>query len=79
MREAADLPSVAVGRAWARCVGRLQRLNFLGDMVRHVLRCRAMPHLVGEVVKLRERLKWFEETLEGSNEEELETALALTG
>ena len=35
--------------------------------------------VVGEVVKLRERLKWFEQTSEGFDEKELETALALTG
>ena len=28
--------------------------------------------IVGEVVRLRERLKWFEESLEGINAEELE-------
>jgi len=33
--------------------------------------------IVGEVVRLRERLKWFEESLEGINAEELEAALAV--
>jgi uroporphyrin-III C-methyltransferase len=33
--------------------------------------------IVGEVVRLRERLKWFEESLEGVNAEELEAALAV--
>jgi len=33
--------------------------------------------IVGEVVRLRERLKWFEESLEGLNVEELEAALAV--
>ena len=33
--------------------------------------------IVGEVVRLRERLKWFEQTLEGLNEEDLEAALAV--
>jgi uroporphyrin-III C-methyltransferase len=32
--------------------------------------------IVGEVVRLRERLKWFEESLEGVDVEELEAALA---
>jgi uroporphyrin-III C-methyltransferase len=33
--------------------------------------------IVGEVVRLRGRLKWFEESLEGVNAEELEAALAV--
>ena len=33
--------------------------------------------IVGEVVRLRERLKWFEESVEGVNAEELEAALAV--
>jgi len=33
--------------------------------------------IVGEVVRLRERLKWFEDSLEGVNAEELEAALAV--
>ena len=33
--------------------------------------------IVGEVVRLRERLKWFEKSLEGVNAEELEAALAV--
>jgi uroporphyrin-III C-methyltransferase len=33
--------------------------------------------IVGEVVKLRERLKWFERSLEGINEEEVEAAFAV--
>ena len=33
--------------------------------------------IVGEVVRLRERLKWFEESLEGVNAEELQAALAV--
>ena len=33
--------------------------------------------VVGEVVRLRERLKWFEESLEGVNAEELQAALAI--
>ncbi|MDQ3667845.1 MAG: hypothetical protein M3410_14965 [Acidobacteriota bacterium] len=33
--------------------------------------------VVGEVVRLRERLKWFEASLEGVNAEELEAALAV--
>ncbi|MCM3906065.1 MAG: uroporphyrinogen-III C-methyltransferase [Pyrinomonadaceae bacterium] len=33
--------------------------------------------VVGEVVRLRERLKWFEESVEGANAEDLEAALAV--
>jgi uroporphyrin-III C-methyltransferase len=33
--------------------------------------------IVGEVVRLRDRLKWFEESFEGVNAEELEAALAV--
>lgn len=33
--------------------------------------------IVGEVVRLRERLSWFERSLEGTNEEDLEAALAV--
>jgi len=35
--------------------------------------------VVGEVVKLRQRLKWFERTLESIDDEELETVFAVTG
>jgi siroheme synthase len=33
--------------------------------------------IVGEVVKLRERLNWFEQTLRDGGQEELEAALAV--
>jgi uroporphyrin-III C-methyltransferase len=33
--------------------------------------------IVGEVVRLRDRLKWFEQSLEGMNQEDLEAALAV--
>jgi uroporphyrin-III C-methyltransferase len=33
--------------------------------------------IIGEVVRLRERLNWFEQTLEGIKDEELEAALAI--
>jgi len=33
--------------------------------------------IVGEVVRLRERLKWFEQSLEGIKDEELESVFAM--
>ena len=45
---------VAVGRAWARRVGHRRWLDGLGDMVRRILRCRAVSYFVGQAMKLRE-------------------------
>jgi uroporphyrin-III C-methyltransferase len=67
---------------WGTYEGQLTVTGTLGTIAADALNAgmRAPAVIVvGEVVKLRERLKWFEQTSEGFDEKELETALALTG
>ncbi len=67
---------------WGTYEGQLTVTGTLGTIAADALNAGMRPPaviVVGEVVKLRERLKWFEQTSEGFDEKELETALALTG
>ena len=67
---------------WGTYEGQLTVTGTLGTIAADALNACMRPPaviVVGEVVKLRERLKWFEQTSEGFDEKELETALALTG
>ncbi len=67
---------------WGTYEGQLTVTGTLGTIAVDALNAGMRPPaviVVGEVVKLRERLKWFEQTSEGFDEKELETALALTG
>ncbi len=67
---------------WGTYEGQLTVTGTLGTIAADALNAGMRPPaviVVGEVVKLRERLKWFEQTSEGFDEKELEAALALTG
>jgi uroporphyrin-III C-methyltransferase len=67
---------------WGTYEGQLTVTGTLGTIAADALNAGMRPPaviVVGEVVKLRERLKWFEQTSEGFDEKELEIALALTG
>ncbi len=67
---------------WGTYEGQLTVTGTLGTIAADALNAGMRPPaviVVGEVVTLRDRLKWFEQTSEGFDEKELETALALTG
>ncbi len=70
---------VAVVR-WGTYSGQQTVTGTLGTIAEEAERARIRPPaviIVGEVVRLRERLKWFEESLEGVESGELEAALAV--
>ncbi len=67
---------------WGTYEGQLTVTGTLGTIAADALNAGMRPPaviVVGEVVKLRERLKWFEQTSEGFDEKELEAPLTLTG
>ena len=67
---------------WGTYEGQLTVTGTLGTIAADAFNAGMRPPaviVVGEVVKLRERLKWFEQTSEGFDEKESETAFALTG
>jgi uroporphyrin-III C-methyltransferase len=67
---------------WGTYEGQLTVTGTLGKIADDALNAGMRPPaviVIGEVVKLRERLKWFERGSKSINEEELETAFAWTG
>ena len=67
---------------WGTYEGQLTVTGKLETIAADALNAGIVPPgviVVGEVVKLRERLKWFERNFEGFDERELHTAFAVAG